>query len=319
MLLIREGTWDAVTRDEDDPADGSSLRVLATICLSIEPDDGMTRRIGLLRKLTSIRLSECSSVEEYVDDTWLASLLLMGLPDMYEPMIVGLEASVIKINADAVKAKILQDVKMSSVTKSSSGDGAFYSHPKTKQKEKAAIKCFKCKRLGHFASECQKREANDKKEKKSSGKHAAFSAREASSGANEDWIFDSGATSHMCHNKSILNCVKEVVQHINVANNAESLVVATGTVNLVADVQGCSCDLMMANVLCIPDLALNLMSVSKICNSGYRVVFMTGACEVRSKFNELVAVGREEGGLYKLCLANQQVSCAAKEADDMVL
>ena len=37
MLLIREGTWDAVTRQEEDPADAISLRALATICLSIEP------------------------------------------------------------------------------------------------------------------------------------------------------------------------------------------------------------------------------------------------------------------------------------------
>ena len=170
MLLIREGTWDAVNRkeDDDDPADAVSLKALATICLSIDPvnyslvqeaktakeawtnlknafqDDVMTRRIGLLLKLTSIRLAECSTVEEYVgelmstshklsevgfkvDDSWLASLLLMGLPEMYEPMIMGLEASGKNVTADTVKAKILQDVK---IIKASGVDGAFYSKPK---------------------------------------------------------------------------------------------------------------------------------------------------------------------------------------------
>lgn len=130
MVLIREGTWNAVEVQEGSEVSNEvSLRALATICLSIDPinyslvqdaktaqeawkdlknafqDSGMTRRMGLLRKLTSIRLAECKSVEEYVneimstshklaevgfkvDDTWLASLLLMGLPENYEPMIL---------------------------------------------------------------------------------------------------------------------------------------------------------------------------------------------------------------------------------------
>lgn len=60
---------------------------------------------------TSHKLSEAGFK---VDDEWLTSLLLMGLPEMYELMIMGLEAAGRKITADAVKAKILQDVKVSS-------------------------------------------------------------------------------------------------------------------------------------------------------------------------------------------------------------
>lgn len=89
-----------------------------------------------------------------VDDTWLTSLLLVGLPEMYKPMIMGLEASGTQIAADAVKANFLQDVKMSSATKTSFSDVAFYSQPnKARQKDKTAVECFKCKRLGHYASE----------------------------------------------------------------------------------------------------------------------------------------------------------------------
>lgn len=67
-----------------------------------------------------------------------------GLPEMYEPMIRGLEASGTRITADAVKSKFLQGVKMSSVVTSSSCDGAFFSQPnKSKSKEKTSVKCFK--------------------------------------------------------------------------------------------------------------------------------------------------------------------------------
>lgn len=152
MILIREGTWNAVN-DDAGVSEDIKLRALATICLSLESynyslvqdaanakeawkkleaafqDSGLTRKIGLLRKFTSVRLVNCSSVESYVDelmttshklatigfkvdDSWLAAILLMGLPDQYEPMIMGLEASGVALTADAVKAKILQDVKL---------------------------------------------------------------------------------------------------------------------------------------------------------------------------------------------------------------
>ena len=50
-----------------------------------------------------------------VEDEWLASLLLMSLPEYYDPMLMGLEASGTRLTADAVKAKILQVVSCSMV------------------------------------------------------------------------------------------------------------------------------------------------------------------------------------------------------------
>lgn len=86
MILIREGSWSAVQPAEGEVvSDELKLRTLAMICLSVEStiyglveeatdaaqawknlaeafqDSGLTRKIGLLRKLTSIRLVNCSS------------------------------------------------------------------------------------------------------------------------------------------------------------------------------------------------------------------------------------------------------------------
>lgn len=107
-------------------------------------DNGIYRRIGLLQQLTSIRLENFPTTEAYVDalfstshklaeinfpvaDEWLASLLLMGLPKYYAPMVMGLEASGQALSADAVKSKILQDVRPRQGQKSSGEEGAFYS------------------------------------------------------------------------------------------------------------------------------------------------------------------------------------------------
>lgn len=46
-----------------------------------------------------------------VDDEWLGSLLLSGLPELYKPMILAIESSEVKISADSVKSKLLQEVE----------------------------------------------------------------------------------------------------------------------------------------------------------------------------------------------------------------
>ncbi|XP_045451006.1 uncharacterized protein LOC123659887 [Melitaea cinxia] len=69
-------------------------------------DTGYTRKIGLLRKLISIRLDNCDSMTQYVTeivetsqrlqgtgfkitDEWIGALMLAGLPEKYSPMLMA--------------------------------------------------------------------------------------------------------------------------------------------------------------------------------------------------------------------------------------
>lgn len=71
-------------------------------------DSGLLRKTRLLRTLTSIKLDKCDSMVSYVgqimeninklngvgfnvDDDWLTVVLLNGLPDNFDPLIMGLE------------------------------------------------------------------------------------------------------------------------------------------------------------------------------------------------------------------------------------
>lgn len=100
-------------------------------------DSKLTRRVGLLRTLITSRLENCNTVEKYVNkivstahkltgigfevnDKWIGTFLLAGLSDDYKPM--GIESSSIRITGDAIKTKLLQDVKSIKSSKS-----AFYS------------------------------------------------------------------------------------------------------------------------------------------------------------------------------------------------
>lgn len=87
-------------------------------------DSGFSRRISLLRHLISTRLVNCDSMGSYVtqvvetaqrlrgtgfniDDEWIGSLLLAGLPDKFMPMIMAIEHSGIAITSDSIKTKLL--------------------------------------------------------------------------------------------------------------------------------------------------------------------------------------------------------------------
>jgi len=93
-------------------------------------DSGLYRRVALLRDLITTTLESSRSVDDYVnkimstahklrnikfnvDDEWLGTLMLAGLPEAYKPMIMGLESSGIKISADSIKSKLLQEVQCS--------------------------------------------------------------------------------------------------------------------------------------------------------------------------------------------------------------
>nr|XP_040233405.2 uncharacterized protein LOC120956091 [Anopheles coluzzii] len=325
MVLIKEKTWYAVKEvAEGEPAvsEEISLQALATICLSIDSSiygllrdaknawdnlwntyehSGSTRKIGLLQRLTGIRMVGaerdediiCQTTQQYVnelfttshqmaevgfkvDDAWLASLLMKGLPKQYDPMILDLESSGIKLTADIVKAKILQDVKVSSEKQAVE---AFLSNSKSTMKKrsdksKSSIQCYRCKKMGHYASQCSSQSSDKKKEEKhsSSGNaafFAAFNACQSPAAAEEEWIFDSGATSHLYRNSNLLVDAENVSSSINVANNTAVPVVAKGLVKVSADVGRSTCEISMNDVLFIPELAVNLLSVSKMCQKYY--------------------------------------------------
>ena len=89
-------------------------------------DSGLTRKVGLLRKLITTNLASCDSMETFVNgvittahqlrgigfdinDEWVGTLLLAGLPEEYRPMIMALENSGLAISADVIKTKLLQE------------------------------------------------------------------------------------------------------------------------------------------------------------------------------------------------------------------
>lgn len=290
-------------------------------------DSGLTRKVGLLRELITTDLEGCGSVETYVnkvitcahklrnigfivDDEWLGTLLLAGLPESYKPMIMAMESSGVKISTDLVKTKILQDVK------NTSDSAAFYSNHKGNMKYNnnntpsgKGPRCFKCNKYGHISKYCRSSQylkQNNNNKKYSNTNKASSSSFVAAFAASPDlnkgcWYLDSGAAMHMTNNKDWLyDYGPAPVTTIKVADNKTLTVKGCGKVNL-RSFDHVSKELIgviqVKNVLYVPDLAVNLLSIHQITKNNCEVKFSKDYCNIYHD-SKLVMTGYAQNNLY---------------------
>jgi len=108
------------------------------------------------------------------------------------------------------------------------------------------------------------------------------------------WILDSGATHHMSHNMSCFSSLLPV-SSINVTSASDSSMVVEGIGSVSTS------HITLSDVYYIPNLNLNLVSVSKLCNSGNWVFFSDSVCIVQDQHSQnVIGIGRKLGELYVL-------------------
>lgn len=127
---------------------------------------------GLLQTLITTKVENYATVEEWinvimstanklngigfvVNDEWIGTLLLAGLPDVYNLMIMEIESSGIKITGDAIKEKLLQDVKVISASDSNAFNSS--KHGTGEHNQKRGFYCYRCDCYGHISAECEKK------------------------------------------------------------------------------------------------------------------------------------------------------------------
>lgn len=299
-------------------------------------DTGLTRRVGLLRTLITTRLEDSKSVEDYVNkivstahklsgvglsvsDEWVGTILLAGLPIEYEPMIMGIESSGVSVTGDSIKTKLLQDIK------SNKGETAMFSKKFPNRNRNCngtsdgynsvnrnkTVRCFQCNKYGHFAKNCDKpKKIKDKdKDKNSVALYSALSVAPNCDYNKSDWYLDSAATIHMTNNLDLLENVKNTTEcSITTANDQIMCANKVGSITLpLSD----SLNANIENILYVPDLKVNLLSVSQIVKKNYSVVFKTTGCEIYDSQQNVIATGIFDKDLFKLDLKNQLVACHA--------
>lgn len=284
---------------------------------------GVSRRLSLKRKLAQIKLTDYDCMDHYlgniisvtqeladigcsVDDEELAELMLIGLPGEFDPLIMAMEATSTKLTSDFVKCQLIQ----SEFKRGSSNLNLEQNEKLLTARNKFIPVCHNCHEKGHIKPKCPKLKKNSKKMdsslKKGSTNDCLFSTETALVSSvcdHNSWILDSGCTSHMTNRKDwMINYSPSSQSEITTANNEKIYSVGVGDVNLTLENYN---DKSIKDALYVPNVAANLLSVSKVAEKGYVLVFDINKCHIYRKDNVSVTgscdlTATNVDGIYKI-------------------
>jgi hypothetical protein len=111
------------------------------------------------------------------------------------------------------------------------------------------------------------------------------------------WCLDSGASSHMCSEKAKFQEMKTPkVQTLNLANSCSTKIVGSGTVQLSMEE---NLTVRLDETLYVPDLRSNLLSVAKMTEHGFEVIFTRNEAIVTNPdTGENLIVARRDKDMY---------------------
>ena len=157
-----------------------------------------------------------------------------------------------------------------------------------KRNKRFTGKCYHCQGKGHFAKNCP-RKTNESSKTNQTGNNAACRAEECSTNDKEEaltsstmndigkseWIIDSGATQHMTFQRKNLEDYVEFKEPsvVNLGDNRSILASGKGTYRVKAVVDGKLQKIALHNVLYLPKLDKNFLSVCAMVKLGAVVSF----------------------------------------------
>ena len=171
--------------------------------------------------------------------------------------------------------------------------------------------CWNCNEVRHIQRYCPKEKTTPNSQHKAKEatctplsmeeKENAFSA--CNNLSKDNWIVDSGATSHMTFQKELLTDFHEFHTPEKVGLGDGKIVEAIGVGNVHLIMQFKVSDqkqAVMYKVLYVPNLACNLFSVRAAAERGNTVKFGHSKCWIRKRTGELVGMASLTGKLYHL-------------------
>lgn len=315
-----KAAWDALSSYYKKSSFSSKMRVLRKLYHEVLPKNGDME--AHLIKLMNY-YDELCELGHVVDDEQFVSIMLTSVGEDYDNLITALDCrDEDDLTLAFVKSKLLDEYDRKKKNESSNGVAM-------KVFSKPIVSCHFCDKKGHVKKFCSKfiewtAAENLKNEKfKKYGQYdqkKSYSANKIDHGDKENdefanyafciskskekiigWFIDSGASCHITNNVNFFTSLDvNVRQSITVANGELVWSSGKGDGKIVAmSEHGQEHEIVIRDVLYVPEVNANLLSVKKLTSKGYDVNFSNDKCVIKYGPN-IVIVAKLQDGLYKI-------------------
>ena len=279
-----------------------------------------------IRKFFDI-VDKLSELEVDIHQDLLSVMLLRSLPENFENLRCAVASRDELPNPESLRIKIAEEFDARKGGDRSAAQNAMaVKWPANKNRQKSEnqheksekpdanrdkrTKCHNCGVIGHRARNCRKpRKSSGQFSGKTGEEYVSLYSSTATPAseiyctdrtANRDtWCIDSGCTSHMCGDKGAFSTISAAIhEKLNLASSAQTEIKGIGLVKSVVKVDDSVKAIGLQDTLYVPDLRTNLLSVGKIADKGYAVIFMKDDAAVVSGGGDVVLRARRENGLY---------------------
>jgi transposase InsO family protein len=283
---------------------------------------------------------ELSEIDSAINEDIKIGIILSSLNQDYDNVVTAMEAwDETKITVQTIKRKLLEeadkiqeklekfnynnkqmDVKSVCIP-------AENFTPVTVQKEvsfasREGFLCHFCRKPGHFRKNCQDlrlKLQRNKRQKEFENKDEEVSAKSCRSSKwyksvlFDDWYIDSGATTHMCKDKNLFknieyNCNTSIV----VANGETIKAEGRGDVDIFVKNGKNYVNVTLSEVLYVPDIDSNLISVKRLTERGFIILF-EGTNAILCDEGKEWKIAQWNGKLYKLLTGQSCLKTSEKE------
>ena len=314
-----KATWTALQRYHEKSTLSSKVSLLKKICaLKLTEEGDMSAHLAHMEDL----VDQLASLGEPLAEHLTVALMLSSLPDSYGTLITALETRPEDdLTKELVKNKLLEEYSRrqeSGMVPAAIEQRAMKAKDEKHSAATSRITCFFCKKPGHLKRDCRK--YSEWKRKNPNHKVKQITETEDNSldeGSEEasyvcfavyaeatDWYVDSGASAHMTSDLSFFTSLDtEHKRTVTLANGQKLLTAGIGE-GFVRCVSGDGDQLVkLTEVLHVPDLRGNLISVKKLTSKEFQVCFRGKQCFI-TKADKTIASATEHLGLYKLDISD---------------
>ncbi|KAH0809704.1 hypothetical protein GEV33_013085 [Tenebrio molitor] len=266
---------------------------------SVYQSQGPARKAMLLKTLILLKMKNGEDMRDHIRNFFdvvdkleemelciindlLAILLLYSIPDEYEPFRIAIETQEKLPQLEALKIKLLEEYEARKRnSKENVSDAMFISknpgmssQPKKSQDSKTQrfkFACHTCGKIGHMAKDCRSKffKPKNPKTKPTESTRKAEVVMKLHVEHDKRWCLDSGA---------------------------QRKFVGSGTVQLSVEE---NLTVRLDETLCVPDLRSNLLSVAKMTEHGFEVIFRRNEAIVTNPdTGENVIVARRDKDMY---------------------